>query len=71
MYDLVNIRYGLSSDATTEHAIIENAAGYGKQIGRGLAGVEFMARYLGTKNATLLSERSISDLLELNTDIQT
>lgn len=51
MYDLVNIRYGLSSDATTEHAIIENAAGYGKQIGRGLAGVEFMARYLGTKNA--------------------
>ena len=70
MYGLVNIRYGVSSDAQTEQAIIENVAGYGKQIGRVLEAVECIARYLGARDAALLSERSIGDLLELNTDIQ-
>jgi len=70
MYGLVNIRYGVSSDAPTEQAIIENVAGYGKQIGRVLEAVECMARYLGAKDPALLTEKRISDLLELNTDIQ-
>ena len=67
---MVNIRYGLSSNAPTEQAIIGNVAAYAKQIGRVLVAVKFMARYLETKDAALLSERSISDLLELNTDIR-
>jgi len=62
MYGLVNIRYGVSSDAPTEQAIIENVAGYGKQIGRGL--------HLVAKDPALLTDKRIGDLLELNTDIQ-
>jgi hypothetical protein len=60
----------VSSDAPTEQAIIENVAGYGKQIGRVLEAVDCIARYLRARDKALLSERSISELLELNTDIQ-
>lgn len=70
MYGLVNIRYGVSSDAPTERAIIENMAGNGKQIRRMPEAVESMARYPGARDAALLSERNISDLPGLNTDIQ-
>ena len=74
MYGLVNIRYGVSSDAPTEQAIIENVAGYGKQIGRVLEAVECLARrlapHLGATEPDLLKEKPISDLLELGADIQ-
>jgi hypothetical protein len=66
----VNIRYGVSSDAPTEQAIIENVAGYGKQIGRVLEAVECLARHLGAQDPALLTDKRIGDLLELNTDIQ-
>ena len=69
MYGLVNIRYDVSSDAPTEQAIIESMAGNGKRIVRVPEAFECMARYPGAKDAALLSERNISDLPELNTDI--
>ena len=69
MYGLVNIRYGMSSDAPTEQAIIENVAGYGKQIGRVLEAVVCLVRFLGASNPALLTEKPLRDLLELSTDI--
>ena len=52
MYGLVTIRYGMSSDAPTEQAIIENVAGNGKHMGMVLEAVEWMARYPGARDAT-------------------
>lgn len=69
-YGLVNIRFGASSDAKTEQDIVENVAGYGKQIGRVLDAVVFLTKHLGEKDTSLLSDKTIKDLMDLNTDIQ-
>lgn len=69
-YGLVNIRYGESSNAQVEQEIVENVAGYGKQIGRVLDAVVVLANYLGIKNESLLKNKAILDLMALNADIQ-
>ncbi len=69
-YGLVNIRYGASSDAQTEQDIVENVAGYGKQIGRVLDAVVFLANHLGKKDNPILTNQAIKDLMDLNTEIQ-
>ncbi|HSB95327.1 MAG TPA: hypothetical protein VLC91_02695, partial [Spongiibacteraceae bacterium] len=60
-YGLVNIRYGASSDAQTEQDIVENVAGYGKQIGRVLDAVVFLAKHLGKKDKSILTDQAIVD----------
>lgn len=69
-YGLVNIRYGESSNAQVEQDIVENVAGYGKQIGRVLEAVVFLAHRLSEKDKKILHEKVIVDLMELNADIQ-
>jgi hypothetical protein len=69
-YGLVNIRYGESSNAQVEQEIVENVAGYGKQIGRVLDAVVVLANYLGIKDESLLKDKAILDLMALNADIQ-
>jgi hypothetical protein len=69
-YGLVNIRYGESSNAQTEQDIVENVAGYGKQIGKLLEAVVFLAHHLGEKDKKILADKTITALMELNTDIQ-
>ena len=69
-YGLVNIRYGESSNAQVEQDIVENVAGYGKQIGKLLEAVVFLAHRLSEKDKKILNDKAIEALLELNTDIQ-
>lgn len=68
-YGLVNIRYGASSNAETEQAIVEKVAGYGKQIGRVLDAVVFLAKHLGKKDETIIHDQAIVKLMALNADI--
>jgi len=68
-YGLVNIRYGASSNAETEQAIVENVAGYGKQIGKVLEAVVFLAKHLSEKDAKIGKDKAIVELMDLNNAI--
>ena len=64
-YGLVNIRYGQSSSPETERSIIENVAGYGKQIGRLLDAVEEIAKHLEKKEPSIQKITAIREFHEL------
>jgi len=68
-YGLVNIRYGASSNAETEQAIVEKVAGYGMQIGRVLDAVVYLAKHLGENDKTINHNKAILDLMDMNTKI--
>lgn len=69
-YGLVNIRYGASSEPEIERAIIENVAGYGKQLGRLLEAVEEIAKHLEKKDPSIGKIDAIKQLHELACEIK-
>ena len=64
-YGLVNIRYGESSAPQIERAIIEDVAGYGKQLGRLLDAVEVISNHLEKKEPSIGKIDAIEQLHEL------
>lgn len=64
-YGLVNVRYGESSAPKIERAIVEDVAGYGKQLGRLLDAVEAIAKHLEKTDSSIGKIDAIEQLHEL------
>lgn len=64
-YGLVNIRYGATSNPELEQRIVEDVAGYGKQIGRTIDALRTIVSALHKLVPTLQDDKAIIDFLAL------
>lgn len=64
-YGLINIRYGASSNPELEQRIVEDVAGYGKQIGRAMDALRSVVTALHNITPELQNDKAIVDFINL------
>ncbi len=65
----ININMTESSDPGMERQIVENVAGYGKQLGRVIEALDALFAHTATSGWSAVQKKALSDFLELANDI--
>jgi hypothetical protein len=65
----ININMTESSDPGMERQIVENVAGYGKQLGRVIEALDALFAHTATSGWSAVQKKALGDFLELANDI--
>ena len=65
----ININLTKSSDPAMEKQIVENVAGYGKQLGRVVEALDALFAHTATADWSAVQKKSLGDFLDLANEI--